>query len=162
MFPFLLCQKSNLCWGSHRVCSRATAHRKTGRKVQNALPVVTMKQNGDGSRMTSKCVSEAERKKHLYQRFMVVVGEGGRSVVHSPVSISGDGLAGELTSAFLPCRPGSINEENKKSKKKRIALLYYPLKKNLHGLLPLPRFFHSRRAPPLLTHSLVLFPQYSA
>ena len=30
------------------------------------------------------------------------------------------------------------------------------------GGIPLPRFFHSRRTPSLLTSSLVLFPQLSA
>jgi hypothetical protein len=69
---------------------------------------------GDARGMTSKCVSEGERKKHLYQRFMVVVGQGGRSVVHSPVSISGDGLAHRCMSAWSP-----FNEE-KKSLKQRI------------------------------------------
>ena len=29
------------------------------------------------------------------------------------------------------------------------------------SFIPLPRFFHSRRTPPLLTPSLVLFPQRS-
>jgi len=69
--------------------------------------------------MTSKCVSEAERKKHLYQRFMVVVEEGGRSVVHSPVSISisGDGLA-QL------CMWPEHNEKKKVEKRKKIFYVY--------------------------------------
>ena len=37
-----------------------------------------------------------------------------------------------------------------------------PLDLSTWSFIPLPRFFHSRRAPPLLTPSLVLFPQRSA
>ena len=37
-----------------------------------------------------------------------------------------------------------------------------PMDLSTRSFIPLPRFFHSRRAPPLLTPSLVLFPQRSA
>ncbi len=37
-----------------------------------------------------------------------------------------------------------------------------PIDLSMQPFIPLPRFFHSRRAPPLLTPSLVLFPQRSA
>jgi hypothetical protein len=37
-----------------------------------------------------------------------------------------------------------------------------PIDLSTQPFWPLPRFFNSRRAPPLLTPSLVLFPQHSA
>jgi hypothetical protein len=36
-----------------------------------------------------------------------------------------------------------------------------PIGLSTSPFIPLPRFFHSRRTPPLLTPSLVLFPQHS-
>ena len=37
-----------------------------------------------------------------------------------------------------------------------------PLDLSTQSFIPLPRIFHSRRAPPLLTSFLVLFPQHSS
>ena len=61
--------------------------------------------------------------------------------------------------ATPPNLTGSVGLILAKASEVRITI---PLDLSTRPFIPLPRFFHSRRTPPLLNPSLVLFPQRSA
>ena len=64
-----------------------------------------------------------------------------------------------LRAACLANLKGSVGLALAKASAMRVTI---PIDLSTRPFIPLPRFFHSRRAPPLLTPSLVLFPQRSA
>ena len=63
-----------------------------------------------------------------------------------------------LRAACLANLQGSVGLALAKASAMRVTI---PIDLSTRPFIPLPRFFHSRRAPLLLTHSLVLFPQLS-
>ena len=78
------------------------------------------------------------------------------------------GLAGEIPeesdqfrfqrAAHLANLKGSVGLISTKTSVVRVTI---PIYLSTWSFIPLPRFFNSRRSPPLVTPSLVLFPQNS-